>query len=118
MPLRRMLMVVTMTAVLGSVVLSAAQSNEQVISVTAKKWEFVPSRIVLHKGIPVVLELRSLDHKHGFAVPDLGIRVDVTADKTTRVRVVPTKLGSFPAHCDVFCGEGHEDMTAEVVVVP
>jgi cytochrome c oxidase subunit 2 len=44
--------------------------------------------------------------------------VDVTAEKATRVRVVPTKLGTFPAHCDVFCGEGHEDMTAEVVVVP
>jgi cytochrome c oxidase subunit 2 len=118
MPLRRILMVATMTAGLGSVVLSAAPSNEPVISVTAKKFEFVPSRIVLHKGIPVVLELRSLDHKHGFAVPDLGIRVDVTADKTTRVRVLPSKLGTFPAHCDVFCGEGHEDMTAEVVVVP
>jgi cytochrome c oxidase subunit 2 len=44
--------------------------------------------------------------------------VDVTPEKVTRVRVVPTKVGAFPAHCDVFCGEGHEDMTAEVVVVP
>jgi cytochrome c oxidase subunit II len=117
MPLRRMLMVATMTAALGSVVLSAPP-NEPVIAVTAKKWEFVPNRIVLHRGIPVIIELRSLDHKHGFAVPDLGIRVDVTAEKPTRVRVVPTKLGTFAAHCDVFCGEGHEDMTAEVVVVP
>jgi cytochrome c oxidase subunit 2 len=118
MPLRQLLMAATMTAALGGVVLSAAPPNEPVISVTAKKWEFVPSKIVLHRGIPVVLELRSLDHKHGFAVPDLGIRVDVTADKATRVRVVPTKLGTFSAHCDVFCGEGHEDMTAEVVVIP
>jgi cytochrome c oxidase subunit 2 len=105
-------------AALGSAVLSAPPPNEPVIAVTAKKWEFVPSRIVLHKGIPAVIELRSLDHKHGFAVPDLGIRVDVTPEKVTRVRVVPTRLGTFPAHCDVFCGEGHEDMTAEVVVVP
>jgi cytochrome c oxidase subunit II len=118
MPLRRILMVATIIAALGGVVLSAPPPNEPVIAVTAKKWEFVPSRIVLHRGIPVIIELRSLDHKHGFAVPDLGIRVDVTADKATRVRVVPTKLGTFPAHCDVFCGEGHEDMTAEVVVVP
>ena len=107
-----------MIAVLGSVVLSVAAPSEPVIAVTAKKWEFVPSKIVLHRGIPVVLELRSLDRKHGFVVPDLGIRVDVAADKVTRVRVVPTKLGTFPAHCDVFCGEGHEGMTAEVVVVP
>ena len=117
MLLRRILMVGTTTAVLGSVVLSATPS-EPVIAVTAKKWEFVPNRIVLHRGIPVVIELRSLDHKHGFAVPDLGFRVDVTAEKATRVRVVPTKLGTFAAHCDVFCGEGHEEMTAEVVVVP
>jgi cytochrome c oxidase subunit 2 len=118
MVLRRLLIVATMTAALGSVVLSAPPPNEPVIAVTAKKWEFVPSRIVLHKGIAAVIELRSLDHKHGFAVPDLGIRVDVTPEKVTRVRVVPTKVGTFPAHCDVFCGEGHEDMTAEVIVVP
>ncbi len=118
MVLRRLLMVATMTAALGSVVRSAPPPNEPVIAVTAKKWEFAPSRIVLHRGIPAVIELRSLDHKHGFAVPDLGIRVDVTPEKVTRVRVVPTKVGAFPAHCDVFCGEGHEDMTAEVVVVP
>jgi hypothetical protein len=60
MSLRRILMVVMMTAAVGGAVLSAAPPNEPVISVTAKKWEFVPSRIVLHRGIPVVLELRSL----------------------------------------------------------
>jgi len=35
MPRRRLLMVATMTAALGSVVLSAAPPNEQVIAVTA-----------------------------------------------------------------------------------
>jgi cytochrome c oxidase subunit 2 len=89
-----------------------------VIEMTAKKWEFTPSKLVLHKGVPVVLELRSLDRKHGFAVPELGIRVDVTPEKPTRVRIVPTRPGTFGAHCDVFCGEGHEGMVAEIIVVP
>jgi cytochrome c oxidase subunit 2 len=26
--------------------------------------------------------------------------------------------GTFPFHCDVFCGEGHEEMTGEIVVAP
>jgi cytochrome c oxidase subunit 2 len=118
MPLRRALMAATMLLALGGVVLSAGTSDERVIELTAKKWEFTPSKIVLHKGVPVVLELRSLDRKHGFAALELGIRVDVTPNKPTRVRIVPTKVGIFAAHCDVFCGEGHEGMVAEIVVVP
>jgi cytochrome c oxidase subunit 2 len=118
MALRRAMMAATLLVALGSVVLSAGKPDEPVIQLTAKKWEFTPSKITLHKGVPVVLELRSLDRKHGFAAPELGIRVDVTPDKPTRVRVVPTKPGTFAAHCDVFCGEGHEGMVAEIVVVP
>jgi hypothetical protein len=37
MPLRRILMVATMSAALGSVVLSAPPPNEPMIAVTAKK---------------------------------------------------------------------------------
>jgi cytochrome c oxidase subunit 2 len=29
---------------------------------------------------------------------------------------VPDKVGTFPFHCDIFCGEGHEDMTGKFVV--
>jgi cytochrome c oxidase subunit 2 len=118
MPLRRAVMAATLLVALSGVVFSASSSDERVIEVTARKWEFTPSKLVLHKGVPVVLELRSLDRKHGFAVPELGIRVDVTPEKPMRIRIVPAKLGTFAAHCDVFCGEGHEGMVAEIDVVP
>jgi cytochrome c oxidase subunit 2 len=111
-------MAATILGALGGVVFSASTPDERVIEITAKKWEFAPSRIVLHKGIPVILELRSLDRKHGFSAPELGIREDIVPDKPTRVRLVPAKLGTFAVHCDVFCGEGHEGMDAEIVVVP
>jgi heme/copper-type cytochrome/quinol oxidase subunit 2 len=39
-------------------------------------------------------------------------------DKPTRIRILPTRVGTFAAHCHVFCGEGHEGMVAEIVVVP
>lgn len=94
------------------------QQAEQIVKVSAKKFDFSPEKIVLHKGVPVTLELTSLDRKHGFAVPELGIRVDVKPGAPTRVRIVPEKAGTFPFHCDVFCGDGHESMAGEIVVEP
>jgi heme/copper-type cytochrome/quinol oxidase subunit 2 len=51
---------------------SANEPSEKTVKVTAKKFEFSPEKIVLKKGVPVTLELVSLDRKHGFAVPELG----------------------------------------------
>jgi cytochrome c oxidase subunit 2 len=89
---------------------------ETVIRIAAKRFEYSPSEIRLKKGVPVVLEITSLDRLHGFNCPDLGIRTDIPPGKTSRMRVVPDKVGTFPFHCDIFCGEGHEDMTGKIVV--
>jgi cytochrome c oxidase subunit 2 len=88
----------------------------QVIEVTAKKFEFNPSHIVLKKDVPVVLRLRSLDRKHGFKVPGLGLQTEIKPGKPTDVKFTPDKTGTFPFACSVFCGSGHEDMGGEIVV--
>ena len=90
---------------------------EQVIHMTAKKFEYTPNEITLKKGVPVVLEITSLDRDHGFKVPELGVRADVKPGETTRVRIVPDRVGRFEFRCDVFCGSGHEDMAGEFNVV-
>jgi cytochrome c oxidase subunit 2 len=89
-----------------------------VISVTAERFKFTPAVIELKQGEEAVLELTSLDRKHGFKVPDLDIDETVEPGKTIRVRIVPAKAGHFSFHCDVFCGSGHEEMTGEIVVKP
>jgi cytochrome c oxidase subunit 2 len=94
----------------------AAQGNERVIRITAKRFEYSPSSIDLKKGEPVVLELVSLDRVHGFNVPDFKLRSDVKPDTVTRLRFTPDKSGTFEFHCDVFCGSGHEDMSGQFVV--
>jgi cytochrome c oxidase subunit 2 len=93
-----------------------ADQSEQTIKVTAQKFEYTPKEITLKKGVPVVLELTSLDVHHGFNCPDLGIRADIYPGKITKVRIVPDKTGSFPFHCDYYCGEGHEDMEGMIIV--
>nr|WP_272881532.1 cupredoxin domain-containing protein [Fundidesulfovibrio soli] len=93
-----------------------AQGTEEVVRITAKRFDFAPAEIVLTKGRPVVLELTSADRLHGFKCPALGIRVDVEPGKVTRVPLTPDKAGSFPFVCDVFCGEGHDEMSGVIVV--
>ncbi|HLO00446.1 MAG TPA: cupredoxin domain-containing protein [Pyrinomonadaceae bacterium] len=86
------------------------------IHITAKKFDFTPDTITLKKGEPVVLVLSSQDRKHGFNLRAFGIRADVNAGGTARIAFNPNKTGKFNFSCDIFCGEGHEDMTGTIVV--
>ena len=90
---------------------------EQVVHMTAKRFEYTPNEITLKKGVPVIFEITALDRDHGFKIPELGIRADLKSGEVTRVRIVPDRTGRFAFRCDVFCGDGHEDMTGEIVVV-
>jgi len=94
-----------------------AHGADRVIRVTAKRFEYAPAEITLRRGEPVVLELTSLDRDHGFRCDELGLRADVKPGEVTRVRLVPQQVGRFPFACDVFCGDGHEDMAGEIDVV-
>jgi len=95
---------------------TAASPQERVIKMTARRFNYSPDTIEVEQGVPVTLELTSLDRDHGFTIPDLGLRIDVEPGKTARVRFVPQKAGTFLFHCDVFCGSGHEEMAGTMIV--
>lgn len=95
---------------------STTQSQEKVIHITAKKFEFSPNTITLKKGEPVVFELSSEDRLHGFNIKEFGIRAEVRPSEVTRVRFTPDKTGEFAFACDVFCGGGHAQMSGKLVV--
>jgi cytochrome c oxidase subunit 2 len=96
--------------------LAIAADTEQVIQITAKRFVYSPKAITVKKGVPVVLEFTSLDRLHGFNCPGLGIRTDIPPQKVTKLRFVPQQVGTFPFHCDNFCGSGHEGMTGTITV--
>ncbi|MGD1075976.1 MAG: cupredoxin domain-containing protein [Thermodesulfovibrionales bacterium] len=96
--------------------LAIAADTEQVIQITAKRFVYSPKDITVKKGIPVVLEFTSLDRLHGFNCPGLKIRTDIPPQKVTKLRFVPQQVGTFPFHCDNFCGSGHEGMTGTITV--
>ena len=102
----------------GLITLAHSEKTEEaVIRITAKKFEFEPNQITLKKGEPVTLELVSLDRVHGFNLPELGIRADIIPGQSTKVHLVPQTTGSFTFRCDIFCGSGHEDMAGQIIVV-
>ena len=102
---------------LAQTILSQAHGgSEAVIPMTVKRFEYSPHEIRLKKGVPVVLEITSLDVPHGFNLPDFGARADVVPGMPARVRLVPDKVGTFTFRCDVFCGGGHEELDGTVVV--
>lgn len=93
----------------------AAQSSAE-IHIGSRKFEFHPAKVTVKLGQPVVLVLTSEDRIHGFKMPDFGIRTDVVPGQETRVPLIPEKTGNFTFMCDVFCGDGHDDMDGTLTV--
>lgn len=114
--------VVSGRVALALIVLFAATAGRgaelRVVKISAKRFEFTPSEVRVKKGETVVLELTSQDRVHGFNLPAFKIRKDIVPRDVTRVTLTPDKEGTYPFHCDVFCGDGHEDMTGTLVVTP
>ena len=96
---------------------AAAQPEEQVIKILARRFTYSPNQLTLKKGVPVILELTTADVLMGFSVPDFQVRADIIPDQVVRVRLVPDKVGSFEFLCDIFCGSGHETMNGTITVV-
>jgi len=101
----------------GALFGGVSRADERVIKVLAKKFEFVPKEITLKQGEPVVLELTSDEVTMGFYCPDLKTSAEIVPGKPVQVRLAPDRAGTFDFICDVFCGEGHEDMAGKIHVV-
>ena len=114
---RRALVSAGCTLALGSVAAFAwADSKERVIEIVAKKFVFVPSEIRVQRGETVVLQLSAPEVLMGFNLADLGLRADIVPGQAATLRFTPDKTGSFTFLCDVFCGDGHEDMSGTLIV--
>lgn len=96
--------------------LVAQESAARTVRIHTKKFDFVPSEITLTRGEPVLLELIADDVAMGFRCKALDLRADVVPGKPAQLRFTPQAAGEFPFYCDVFCGEGHEDMDGHIIV--
>jgi cytochrome c oxidase subunit 2 len=113
---RRVVVALLFGSAVGGVVRLRAAEQPAEIRISAKKFEYHPNKVTAKVGQPVVFVLTSQDRIHGFKMPDFGLRTDIVPGQETRVILTPDKPGNFTFFCDVFCGDGHEDMEGTLVV--
>src|SRR3989338_9016559 len=86
------------------------------IDMSARQWSFEPATIKVKKGAKVILNIKSVDVKHGFSLPEFDVKADLEPGRTEKVEFVASKTGRFQFRCSVFCGAGHFGMTVTLVV--
>jgi cytochrome c oxidase subunit II len=91
---------------------------DTVLSIVMKKWAIVPDRIVVRQGSRVELVVSTIDVEHGLAVPALGINEPVQPSKPAVVRFLARTPGTYPMHCSILCGRGHDKMTGVIIITP
>ena len=95
----------------------AHAEQAQVVHIKAHMFAYSPEEIVVKKGVPLTLDLMSIDRVHGFNLPDFHIRATIQPWESTTITFVPDKVGRFTFACDHFCGDGHDGMSGVLVVV-
>jgi cytochrome c oxidase subunit II len=86
------------------------------ISMTAKQFDFIPSKITVKKGDRVKLSIKSIDVDHGFSLSAFGINEQLEPDKTVVVEFVADKVGQHSFFCSIFCGASHGSMRGTLIV--
>jgi cytochrome c oxidase subunit 2 len=93
-------------------------SGPRVIRVSAERFAFSPSEIVVERGTVIEFHLTSDDTDHGFRI--VGTDVNAEIPKRRRgeavVKYVADTVGRFVIECSRPCGAGHTAMRATLVV--
>ncbi|MFL5816323.1 MAG: cytochrome c oxidase subunit II [Conexibacter sp.] len=77
----------------------------------------VSNQLYLPKDKPVRFDIDSQDVLHDFWVPAFRVKIDAVPGITTRLRVTPTRTGTFPVVCAELCGLGHSVMRSTAHVL-
>ncbi len=95
---------------------TASTGEVKEFTMTAKRFEFVPSAITVNKGDTVKITITSTDVAHGFNLPDFGVNERLDPGKPVKVEFVADKQGTFTFACSVPCGSGHGGMRGQLIV--
>jgi cytochrome c oxidase subunit 2 len=117
------------TALLALVAFAAvspgAASRQQapaprVIEITAERFEFYPSEIVVAEGEEVELRIHSEDTLHGFRLEGGGVNLLIPkrGKGVAVARFTGTRPGRYTFECSRMCGAGHHFMRGELIVRP
>ena len=87
----------------------------QVFSV-ASMWQFQPSEIFIPVGSEVDFYLTSKDVVHGFNISEKNVNMMAVYGAINKTTVKFDKPGVYDIICHEYCGVGHQNMRAQVIV--
>lgn len=91
------------------------EKTYQVFAV-AQMWQFQPSEIYIPVGSEVDFYLTSKDVVHGFNIADKNVNMMAVYGNINKTTVKFDKPGVYKIVCHEYCGIGHQNMQAEVIV--
>jgi len=91
------------------------EKTYQVFAV-AQMWRFEPSQIYIPVGSEVDFYLTSKDVVHGFNISDKNVNLMAVFGGISKTTVHFDKPGVYKITCHEYCGIGHQNMQAEVIV--
>jgi cytochrome c oxidase subunit 2 len=97
---------------------SSQTPERRVIHVTAERFTFTPSRIVVNPGDTIEFRLTSDDTAHGFRISgtDVNVVVPKRGMPETSVTITAPAPGRYAFECTRMCGAGHNFMRGELIV--
>jgi len=117
----RLLLVVLVIAALSPGAAPIAQTpSPRIVEITAERFEFWPSEVIVQEGEEVELRIRSVDTMHGFRIIGAGTNVMIPkrGQGHVAVRFTGSRPGRFTFECSRMCGAGHSFMRGELIVRP
>ncbi|HZH99952.1 MAG TPA: cytochrome c oxidase subunit II [Flavisolibacter sp.] len=82
----------------------------------ASMWQFQPSEIYIPKGSEVDFFLTSKDVVHGFNIAEKNVNMMAVYGNINKTTVKFDKPGVYYITCHEYCGVGHQNMQAQVIV--
>lgn len=90
--------------------------NRREFAITARNYEFSPSRIEVMQDDLVKITLRSEDDAHSFVIDGYRIMKRIPAGGSTTFEFRADRTGTFAFYCGMTNAEGHSRMKGELVV--
>ena len=98
--------------------LNQITKSPTIIKISAERFAFTPTEIVVEQGTVIEFHLTSEDTDHGFRIIDTDVDVSIPKRRRgeTIVRYTADKTGRFTIECSRPCGAGHTAMRATLIV--
>ncbi|MCC6638998.1 hypothetical protein IT409_00385 [Candidatus Falkowbacteria bacterium] len=100
----------------GELTTTPQETKTVVVNLEMKSFEFFPSEIVVNQGDTLIINATSIDQPHGYTIEGYNISARPAVGEVVTQEFVADKVGRFTIRCIVYCGDGHQEMTATLIV--